>query len=75
MGMVGLEKLDDVIEQGQVKSYLEEHMSMTDSSVARNLLNDWQSEVKNFVKVMPHDYKRVLDEQANGDSNNHEQVA
>lgn len=75
MGMVGLEKLDDVIEQGQVKSYLEEHMSMTDSPVARNLLNDWQSEVKNFVKVMPHDYKRVLDEQANGDSNNHEQVA
>ena len=71
MGMVGLEKLDNREEQDQVKSYLEEHVSMTNSTVAQNVLNDWQSEIKNFVKVMPHDYKRVLEQAtANNNDNN-----
>jgi glutamate synthase (ferredoxin) len=32
--------------------------------VAERLLGDWDASLERFVKVMPDDYRRVLDEQA-----------
>jgi glutamate synthase (NADPH/NADH) large chain len=36
------------------------HAELTGSTVAKNLLADWQKSIGRFVKVMPTDYKRVL---------------
>ena len=36
------------------------HQTETGSEVASRLLSDWQYSVRQFVKVMPRDYKRVL---------------
>ena len=40
---------------------VQRHRDETDSAVAADLLGDWDSELANFCKVMPNDYKRVLD--------------
>jgi glutamate synthase (NADPH) large chain len=32
----------------------------TDSAVGQTILTDWDSQLKYFVKVMPRDFKRVL---------------
>ncbi|MCW2971128.1 MAG: gltB [Solirubrobacterales bacterium] len=61
MGMVGFEELAqaDAIE---LRAMVEEHLRRTDSPVAARVLGDWEQLLANgaFVKVMPHDYKRVL---------------
>ncbi|MEM8902422.1 MAG: glutamate synthase-related protein, partial [Actinomycetota bacterium] len=40
---------------------VQRHLEETGSAVAERLLADWDSAVGLFVKVMPRDYKRVLD--------------
>ena len=48
----------------ELKSLINEHYQETSSSIAHDILEDWDREVKNFKKVMPRDYKRVLLERA-----------
>jgi glutamate synthase (NADPH/NADH) large chain len=36
------------------------HVDATDSAVGQRILNDWDNELKSFIKVMPRDFKRVL---------------
>jgi len=61
MGMVGLEKVVELSEMEELAGFLKEHESMTGSGMAAELLADWGSSVKHFVKVYPHDYKRVVE--------------
>jgi len=68
MGMVGLEKVTDPVEINELASYIEEHKDATGSTVAEELLKNWGNSVTHFVKVMPHDYKRVMLQQAKEDS-------
>jgi glutamate synthase (NADPH/NADH) len=63
LGMVGLEQVTDKEEETLLASYMQEHVTYTDSAVAKKLLKTWPKEARHFVKVMPHDYKRVLKEQ------------
>jgi len=64
MGLVGLESLDDDIEKEEVFNHIKEHVQYTNSTVGQEMLENWDERVKCFVKVMPHDYKRVLLEKA-----------
>jgi glutamate synthase (NADPH/NADH) large chain/glutamate synthase (ferredoxin) len=65
MGMVGFDELGpaDVIE---LRALIEEHARRTGSPVAARVLSSWDRLLESgaFVKVMPHDYKRVLRELA-----------
>jgi glutamate synthase domain-containing protein 2/glutamate synthase domain-containing protein 1/glutamate synthase domain-containing protein 3 len=65
MGMVGFDALAgaDAIE---LRAMVEEHHRRTDSPVAARVLAEWDELLARgaFVKVMPHDYKRVLRELA-----------
>jgi glutamate synthase domain-containing protein 3 len=36
------------------------HVDATDSAVGQRILNDWDNELTRFIKVMPRDFKRVL---------------
>ena len=38
-----------------------EHAEQTGSLIAQELLADWPSSLRRFAKVMPRDYRRVLD--------------
>ncbi len=64
MGLVALESVDSVEEKELVYEYIQEHVEVTGSTVGKEMLENWDSTVKNFVKVFPHDYKRVLEERA-----------
>ncbi len=57
--MVELEPLDDD-DREFLRATVERHRELTGSDVADRLLNQWESEVSSFRKVMPQDYKRVL---------------
>jgi glutamate synthase (NADPH/NADH) large chain len=39
---------------------IEAHVDATDSAVGRHILDNWSAEQRHFAKVMPRDYKRVL---------------
>jgi glutamate synthase (NADPH) large chain len=62
LAMVELERLETDEEIGEVKSLIEQHQQTTGSTVAEQVLGDWDNSVPQFVKVMPTDYKRVLEE-------------
>lgn len=64
LGMVGLERLIDPKEKEVLKSYVQEHKTSTNSKLADDILKSWDTNVSKFVKVMPHDYKRVIGEQS-----------
>jgi glutamate synthase (NADPH/NADH) large chain len=59
--MVYLEKLDDPNEMASVAAMIERHAQYTDSCLARRVLADWSTSAAKFVKVMPKDYKRMLE--------------
>jgi glutamate synthase (NADPH/NADH) large chain len=40
---------------------IQAHVDATDSAVGRRILADWTAEQQRFAKVMPRDYKRVLE--------------
>jgi glutamate synthase (NADPH/NADH) large chain len=39
---------------------IENHFKNTKSTVAKFILDDFENQLKNFVKVFPRDYKKVL---------------
>ena len=61
--MVELQSLEnDESEISQVRSLIAQHQETTDSQVAARLLDRWADAVPEFVKVMPLDYQRALEE-------------
>jgi len=64
MEMVALEEVQVPAEVAELRSFVASHLDATGSPVAAELLQDWDASVKTFVKVMPHDYRRVLEAQA-----------
>ena len=57
--MVGLEK-PDAEDAEMLKAFIEKHLAVTNSSVAKSILDNFDEALNQFVKVMPIDYKRVL---------------
>ncbi len=48
----------------ELKSFITKHYQFTDSTVAKFVLDDFENQLKNFVKVFPKDYKKVLQTKA-----------
>ncbi|KAF8201622.1 NADPH-dependent glutamate synthase [Pholiota molesta] len=63
MEMVELGKVDDPREIAALRSLIEDHRHYTGSEVADRVLHDFHHLLPLFVRVMPLDYKRVLEEQ------------
>jgi len=61
--MVDLEPLREPEDLDLVRDLLIQHAGYTGSPVAARILGDWDWAVTKFVKVMPVDYRRVLEEQ------------
>ncbi len=62
-GMVGLEKVEDEGDMAELKQLIELHQNYTESTIAEKILDRWDEMLPQFVKVMPTDYKRVLEEE------------
>ena len=61
-GMVDLEPLVAADDIAEVRSLVDKHRRLTGSTVAARVLDDWEHACASFVKVMPRDYKRVLEQ-------------
>lgn len=59
MEMVDFDPLEDE-DLKRIKRLIKNHLKYTESEVAKNMLDDFETTVQNFVKVMPKDYKAVL---------------
>jgi glutamate synthase domain-containing protein 3 len=62
--LVSLESPDKPDDIQLIRRMVENHFKYTHSPVAQGILDDWDNELKRFVKVMPNDYRRVLENMA-----------
>ena len=69
--MVELEALDGADSEDAVwlHGMIQAHVDATDSAVGQRILADWNKEMGHFKKVMPRDYKRVLEAIAEAERN------
>jgi glutamate synthase (NADPH/NADH) large chain/glutamate synthase (ferredoxin) len=62
LGMVELEKVRTAEDKKQLHEMITSHFLYTGSRKAKQVLDAWDTTLPKFVKVMPIDYKRVLEE-------------
>ncbi|MCH8897199.1 MAG: glutamate synthase large subunit [Chloroflexi bacterium] len=61
-GMADLEAVTAKEDIETLRGLIERHLSFTGSTPAQKILNDWDCSLPRFKKVMPRDYRRVLEE-------------
>jgi glutamate synthase (NADPH/NADH) large chain len=49
-------------DKAELKTMIENHLKYTGSKRAKELLDNWDKEVGNFLKVIPKAYKEMMDE-------------
>ena len=59
--MIEFESLDDIEDMNEVSKMILNHFDYTESSKADYVLDNWDEFVKKFVKVIPKDYKRMME--------------
>ena len=62
LGMVELEPVVLSEDKAALRAMLESHVKYTGSRKAKEILENWETKLSQFLKVMPIDYKRVLQE-------------
>ncbi len=60
--MVSLEAVESEEDIALLRGMVERHQQWTGSEVAERVLGNWDELLRRFVKVMPNDLKRVLEE-------------
>jgi glutamate synthase (ferredoxin) len=63
MEMIGLEDLTDT-DIDHVQNLIQNHVKYTGSPLGADLLKNWKTSQKHFIKVMPTDYKAALERMA-----------
>ncbi|MCD8391188.1 MAG: glutamate synthase large subunit [Firmicutes bacterium] len=59
-GMILFEEMSEK-DKSTLKSMIEKQLAYTGSSVAKGILDNWDEALKDFVKVIPSDYKKVIE--------------
>jgi glutamate synthase domain-containing protein 3 len=59
--MVDLESVWEEEDKQRLRDLLEKHVQYTGSTKAQWILDNWDNQLPLFVKVMPMDYRRVLE--------------
>ena len=58
--MVDLEQVSSAADMDELEAMIFAHMEATHSDLAWKILSMWDNVVRHFVKVMPRDYKLML---------------
>ena len=61
-GMVELSPVREYDDQDFIIETLKKHIDYTDSAVAKDIINKWYEYLPKFVRVLPLEYKRALNE-------------
>ncbi len=62
--MVDLEPVEDESDVNELHEMITKHFAYTGSTVAEAILKDWDATLRKFIKVMPKEYRRYLNELA-----------
>jgi glutamate synthase (ferredoxin) len=62
--MVVLEKVGTEDSQ-TIQNLLQNHCRYTQSPLAKEILDDYENRIHDFIKVMPMEYKRILESKKN----------
>ncbi len=62
VGMAELSPVLDQDDQDFIRIWLRKHVNYTGSTVAQVALDNWHEYIPRFIKVLPLEYKRVLEE-------------
>ena len=73
-GLADLEVVAEIEDTNVLKDMIENHEKLTGSKQAGMILGNWQESISKFKKVMPRDYKRVLEAKANKEDSELEEV-
>ncbi|MNM01090.1 Ferredoxin-dependent glutamate synthase 1 [compost metagenome] len=60
--MVLLERVEDQSEAEELRGMIARHAELTGSTVGQRVLDGWQQNLAKFVRVIPKDYKRMLEQ-------------
>jgi len=63
--MVGLEAVSAPEDINELRDMIENHQRHTGSAAARRVLDNWEATLAKFVKVMPLDYKKAIEQMTN----------
>ncbi|HBH83620.1 MAG: glutamate synthase subunit alpha [Bacteroidetes bacterium GWA2_40_15] len=63
MGMVELSLVDENIDVNELTDLISRHYKYTNSNKAKMILDDINKYIPMFIKVIPYDYKKVMQEQ------------
>ena len=63
LGMVEIEELESGKEAEEIRKLIEEHVQFTGSDFAKRILDTWATNKNSFIRIMPVDYKRILEQQ------------
>ncbi len=61
LDMVELEGVWDMKDQKVLRGLIQEHYDLTGSAVAQEILENWEVQYPQFVKVVPTEYRKVLE--------------
>jgi glutamate synthase domain-containing protein 3 len=61
-GMVEVFAVDTEADRNQLHQIIQRHFQYTDSAVAQRLLANWEESCTSFVKVIPTEYRKVLEQ-------------
>ncbi|NDP21434.1 MAG: glutamate synthase large subunit [Paludibacter sp.] len=63
MEMVELSLIEDSMDSKEVQGYIANHLKYTGSARAKQILDNWSFYVDKFKKIVPIEYKKVLQEE------------
>ncbi len=63
MGMVEISLVEELQDIRELKELLRRHIRYTGSRRARSILDEWETYLPRFLKVIPYEYKKVLEEE------------
>jgi glutamate synthase domain-containing protein 3 len=64
LGLVELEGVADREDAALLRRLVRQHARLTGSVRARRLLQDWETALSRFVRVIPVEYRQILEKQA-----------
>jgi glutamate synthase (NADPH/NADH) large chain len=62
-GLVELAKVEDKADMVELQDMISEHLTQTRSKLAAKILTNWDEYLPRFVKVIPFEYKKILEEE------------
>ncbi|SDS30372.1 glutamate synthase (ferredoxin) [Paenibacillaceae bacterium GAS479] len=60
--MVLLERVEEEADIAELRGLIEDHVRYTGSAIGDRLLSNWEQSLGDFVRVIPKDYKRMLEQ-------------